>query len=594
MSKKDDLAEIEKLQAQIEELLAEAPPKKKAKKREPATEENTLVVKTEESNVQRLKRVEKKRNRRKSQKSIDEGNAIRYKKRSPLNETESKFLSKFYYEKGYGGRDVLYKLIETHYNKENTPADERISRRRLSDWLSKQEVSQLHQPLSKTSESIKPINVPYKLAACQCDLIIKGGDSLRKYKGVLCCIDVATRMAFTEVLTSTKSKDVANAFEKIQKRVFDTLPAVDQKLKRTNNSNGKSKTFSICQTDNGAEFKKDFSEMLKRLNIRQSYGVANRSTSQAIVEAFNGSLFKSMQKEITATGANWYDITSKFTDLYNNKSHRLLRTKKEDDEEFTYHTPKELWEGDRATLTMLYDAKNKVLKQGNRFFDKEKDIKIGQHVRLARMDKKKNPLAKGATQNYTRIVYVIYKIKRPKSAFAARPLLFYVKNLENDKIKNDSNGNPIAYTVKDLLLIPDKVMKPPSGSVVDEKPDVETRSKTKAADGEAEEKEDDADYESDYEPPPKPPPKPKAPKKTKQPTTPDELIGKTLVGKFESFDEKELKVKGEIIAKKKQKKNGKATVSYQVRWAETSKAKYDYNETGWFKKSKILQMLAQK
>jgi hypothetical protein len=292
--------------------------------------------------------------------------------------------------------------------------------------------------------------------------------------------------------------------------VFDTLPAVDQKLKRTNDALGKSKTFSICQTDNGAEFKKDFSEMLKRLNIRQRFGVANRSTSQAIVEAFNGSLFKSMQKEITATGANWYDITSKFTDLYNTKSHRLLRTQKEDDEEFTYHTPKELWEGDRATLTMLYDAKNKVLKQGNRFFGKEKEIVIGQHVRLARMDKKKNPLAKGATQNYTRIVYVIYKIKRPKSAFAARPLKFYVKSLENDKIKNDSNGNPIAYTIKDFLQIPDKVMKPPSGSV--QKPDIETRSKAKS---EADEKEEEADYESDYEPPPKPPPKPKAPKKNK-------------------------------------------------------------------------------
>jgi hypothetical protein len=169
-----------------------------------------------------------------------------------------------------------------------------------------------------------------------------------------------------------------------------------------------------------------------------------------------------------------------------------------------------------------------------------------------------------------------------------------VKNLENDKIKNDSNGNPIAYTVKDLLLIPDKVMKPPSGSVVDEKPDVETRSKTKAADGEAEKSEEDADYESDYEPPPKPPPKPKAAKKTKAVVVADDLIGKTLVGKFESFDEKELKVKGEIIAKQKRKKNGKATVFYQVRWAETSKAKYDYNETGWFKKKVIQEMLGQK
>jgi hypothetical protein len=34
-------------------------------------------------------------------------------------------------------------------------------------------------------------------------------------------------------------------------------------------------------------------------------------------------------------------------------------------------------------------------------------------------------------------------------------------------------------------------------------------------------------------------------------------------------------------------------VFYQVRWADTFKSEYDFNKTGWFKKNKILQMLAQ-
>ena len=58
----------------------------------------------------------------------------RYLKRKPLTEKEHKFLKDFYYNKsGFAGRDVLFNQLKAHYAKEDTPKDERISRRRMWD-----------------------------------------------------------------------------------------------------------------------------------------------------------------------------------------------------------------------------------------------------------------------------------------------------------------------------------------------------------------------------------------------------------------------------------------------------------------------------
>ena len=50
-----------------------------------------------------------------------EGNAIRYKKQVDLNDTESKFLSEWFYKMGFGGRDVRYKQIQKNYSENETP-----------------------------------------------------------------------------------------------------------------------------------------------------------------------------------------------------------------------------------------------------------------------------------------------------------------------------------------------------------------------------------------------------------------------------------------------------------------------------------------
>ena len=61
------------------------------------------------------------------------------------------------------------------------------------------------------------------------DLIIRGGDSARKYKGVFCVIDVATRKAYTRVITSTTSKYISGQFQDIIKESLDELNDEDKK-----------------------------------------------------------------------------------------------------------------------------------------------------------------------------------------------------------------------------------------------------------------------------------------------------------------------------------------------------------------------------
>ena len=188
-------------------------------------------------------------------------------------------------------------------------------------------------------------------------------------------------------------------------------------------------------------------------------------------------------------------------------------------------------------------------------------------------------------------MYEVYKIKRPKSALSSLPLKFYVKTVEDGDVKKNK-GTPIAYTIKDLQLISDEVMRAPSeNQVVEEVGDSTRSSKKKKEEEEAEEAQEEEATEEEPAEAKRSTPKAKPPKKkAKAPAADDPLIGQPIVGKFVSHTDKELKVKGTIVESKKRKKNGTATWYYQVKWSTQSKDKYDYNETSWFKKTKIKQM----
>lgn len=391
-------------------------------------------------------------------------NDVRYQKRKPLTKDEHKFLSDLYYKKsGYAGRDVLYNQLKAYYDKEGTPKKDRISRRRMWEFfLDRQEVNQLHRAQNKSALVIRPISNVHKLDRMQADLIIRGGDSLRKYKGILCVIDVATRKVWTRLITSTSSATVAKAMDSILEQVRSEMSDEDKKRK---DKAGKSKTVSVLMSDNGAEFKGEFSAYLKSKNIRQVMGVANKSTSQSLIERFNRTLFMGISKEQTATGKPWYELVEAHTAHYNNKTNRNLRVKKDPEDaksQYKIYTPNELWEEkDPSILARLHNAKITSLSKSNKAPSvREKEIEVGTDVRLADFGKRKAALAKGFTQNWSKEIHTVYKIKRPKDPASGRPVKFFVKDSE-DSIVKDNNGWPTPYTINDLQIVRNGAEPPP-------------------------------------------------------------------------------------------------------------------------------------
>ena len=442
-------------------------------------------------------------------------------------------------------------------------------------FLNLQEANQVHRLAPKKSEVIRPINAVYKLSKGQCDLIIRGGDSARTYKGILCVVDVSTRRAWTEVLkgnNATTARNVAKAMTRILERVFDELPEQDRKIKLEQEKKGKSKTFVVMGADGGSEFKSEFASLLTGAKVNQVTGIAHRSSSQSIVEKFNGSLQASMAKESTATGAEWHTLVKKHTDLYNNRTHRLLRLKDSSDPKATYkiYTPNELYAADRETLRKLHDNKeNKLGKQNKDVTVIQERVKVGDTVRLVDLAKRKGELQKGYKANYTKELYVIYKIHKPRDKNANRPYKYYVEDKETGKKKMIKN-RPVTYTIRDFMVVDSKVEYAPDDIKIDQTPkQAETRSSSTTKD----------DAEAPSTPPPKVA-KAKAPPKPKAPPKQDELIGKRV----KSLDTKgKVTGRGTIIRVIKKGKGGK---KYEVEWD----AKYNYSN-GKYTRQDIGKML---
>jgi hypothetical protein len=527
----------------------------------------------------------------------------RYVKRKPLTKLEQEFLKDFYYKReegAYAGRDALYNAMKAHYAKQKTPKGQQISRRRMWEFfLSKQMVNQIHRQAPQKSEVIKPINSKYKLDKGMCDLILRGGDSARTYKGILCVVDVSTRKGWTEVITSTTAKHVSGAMEKILKRVFDELPEADKKQKQQNEKDGKSKTFTIMGTDGGSEFKSVFASMLKSNKINQVVGVANRSTSQSIVERFNGNLQASMAKESSATDKPWHELVEKHTRIYNNKTHRLTRLKETEEEmkermknetknkdgtenkgrakqEYKVYSPNELYEADRNTLQQLHDNKANTLGQQNKDVTKmEERVKVGDTVRLVDMAKRKGELQKGYKPNYSKELYYIYKIHKPRGINVNKPRKYYVKDKETDKTKKIKNRS-IPYTIRDFMVVDPDVQEAPSDIKINTTPKkAETRSEKKEEAEPLPPRKKSARIKEQATKPEKA--QPKKPKKPQE--DPEQYVGKRV----KSMDKGgKLTGKGKIVSVNREKSYPR----FDVEWDK----KYNY-EPGTYTKSDIKKML---
>ena len=507
----------------------------------------------------------------------------RYEKRKPLNKEEAKFISDLWYtgEAGYAGRDVFYQKLKRIYEKNNTPQAERISRRRLWMWLSSQETNQVHRDITKHSIEIKPVVAKVRFEKAQLDLVIKSGqDSTNSKPAILTFIDVGTRMAFVRILKGMKQTDSIKAVDSILKEALNLLSPEDIKYRTKRFELGKSKTWSTIHCDNGSEFGKDFTAFLESKNIRVVKGQANRSTSQGMIERFNRSIQSSMQREITSTGARWWDILDRHCKNYNNKTNRNLKLKKEGDKTFTIYTPNELFREDRKILAQLHDNKISALGKANKRYGIEKEIEVGQIVRIVIQSKRKKALNKGFTPNWSFDLYEVYKIKPPPGGDdSVQPYLFFVKNKESGEKKKES------LTIQDIQLVNGDVEKPPKSLRVKEKIGVTTRNQTKL-DAQQVEILDTPKNNPKKESKPNIESEPKTTSKSKASPSDDELIGRS-VSKTINHKEKEYSVTGKIVNKQRRKKGAVRLWYYRLEWSKTHENKWDYKEFNYIKKSEI-------
>lgn len=389
-----------------------------------------------------------------------------YARRKELTPAQHEFVKKFYYKKsGYAGRDKLYAMLVAEYERQNVPQADRISRRQLYHFfLARQKVAQLHKPAPASDVTIFPITTPHRYHTAQADLIIRTQDTTARWRAILVVVDVATRKLYTEALRNTEASTAAEAMKKIMTRARRDMSPQE----RESRPGG----WKRIHTDNGGEFKDAFRELLRDRGVTQKFGAPNRPAGQGLVERVNRSLQISMQKQITATGTTWWNAMKTQTKLYNTKPHRKLRTQ-DADGKYTYYSPNDLLTASAEVLKELHENKMKELHQ-SRKIPRQDLVKVGSTVRVLNKEKQKAAIKKGFRQSWSEKLYTVYKIK------AGGPVLRYYVHEKGkpDKKPKKTDGEVIPYTIKDLQLI-DKVEEPPEEEQ-DEPDENENRRVTRA------------------------------------------------------------------------------------------------------------------
>lgn len=194
---------------------------------------------------------------------------------------------------------------------------------------------------------------------------------------ILTCVDLFSGFARAEILPDKTAHSVTLAFKRMTKRMTRTAQP------------------KMVQTDNGGEFKEEFSKHLKDNNIKQVYGTAGRPTSQAHVERFNGTLRMALERR-RSSGLRWKQWMKTFIDEYNS----------------TPHTSSGM---PPASIKTDQDKERRVNQQIKHAQEQSKDVsrlpslKVGDRVRIRIL--RKGALVKSGLPEWSEDISTISKIK---------------------------------------------------------------------------------------------------------------------------------------------------------------------------------------
>ena len=329
-----------------------------------------------------------------------------------LTDDQEALLEDLYYKQGFKvGRDKLYDELVTKHEKLFEKSPEKFpSRRDVMVWLKDQEIHQRFRGAKKSSgiSSFRPIKPLHSLSA---DLIDFTNKPAKNYRYILVVVDNFSRYMWALPITSKKPEATAPAM----KRVLDDIMKEFKKKP------------AYIQTDDGSEFKADFTKLLESRGIKNQRTLAAQPWSNALVERANGKLKSVMFKNKADVGGSWLDRLPKGIQVYNDYENRTTR-----------YAPKEAIRLGPIEQKVLIENVGKVAIKNKT--TKPLEFKVGQRVRLKIS---KGALDKGlSAPNWSKDIYVILSVTRGKGIRPTKYKVGVVKSIDKKR-----------YTYNDVLAI---------------------------------------------------------------------------------------------------------------------------------------------
>lgn len=326
-----------------------------------------------------------------------------------LTKDEEAYLSKLYYdEKRFYGRDRLFQYV-----KKNGKFP-KLSRRKIMDWLRKQEVHQTTARKEKR-QAIRMTELSGVRKQVMIDLIDMSTYEMRGFKWVLTAIDGFSKRAWAFPMKTKSEKNSTAAISKLLK------------------ASGK---VSSLRSDNGSEFvNKSVTALLKKNKVKQVLSSAQLPQSNGQIERFNGILKDAIFKDIESGNRDWVKSLDIHVRNYNESYQTTIKK-----------TPLE------ADAGQFADTKKQIKKKNKRNKRRVKVYNVGDHVRLALVKAKTDK----SHLNWTKDIYIIYKVIKPRKSTNVRR--YYVKKKSGKKFSAE-------YLASDLMKVPPNTIESNSENV---------------------------------------------------------------------------------------------------------------------------------
>ena len=222
-----------------------------------------------------------------------------------------------------------------------------VSLKDVKDFLAKQNVAQQHKQV-KQEKYYLPFKSPARNYLLQADLMFMD-PALKTLNSncyiILCVIDIFSRYTWCVALPNKEAETVLEAFKPIAKEANPT----------------------VVQFDGGLEFgNRIFKEFCTKADIRQEFNEPGDHNANAVIERFNGTLRRYLEKYMTAMKTkSWYKILPDIVQNYNNSFHSGINA-----------IPAEAGEAKVADKIEI-----KVAKQESKALKRLKTLDIGDQVR---------------------------------------------------------------------------------------------------------------------------------------------------------------------------------------------------------------------